>query len=79
MATPSNGAATTANEFFYGIQGDKIIAGDWTNDGTDTVGIFRPSNSTFCLRYSNTLGATDEVIEATVGSWPVAGEFIFPG
>ena len=35
--------------------------------------------STFYLRYSKTLGIADEVIETTVGSWPVAGRFIFPG
>jgi hypothetical protein len=74
---PASGAASTANEFFYGIPGDKIIAGDWTNDGTDTVGIFRPSNATFYLRYSNSLGPADEIIETTVGSWPVAGGFVF--
>lgn len=29
------------HEFYYGIAGDIIIAGNWDNDGTDTVGAWR--------------------------------------
>jgi hypothetical protein len=29
----------------YGLPGDKPVVGDWDNDGTDTIGIYR--NGTF--------------------------------
>jgi hypothetical protein len=35
------------------------IAGDWNGDGTDTIGLYNPSNSNFYLRNSNTTGSAD--------------------
>ncbi|MEO3748986.1 hypothetical protein ABGB05_36780, partial [Plantactinospora sp. B5E13] len=37
---------------------DIPISGDWNGDGTDTVGVFRPSNSTWYLRDTNSGDAT---------------------
>ncbi len=34
----------------YGAIGDIPIVGDWDGDGTDTMGLFRPSTGTFFLR-----------------------------
>ena len=35
------------------------IAGDWNSDGTDTIGLFDPTNGIFYLRNSNTDGVAD--------------------
>jgi hypothetical protein len=47
---------TTGNPditFYYGAPGDQPVAGSWTRNGTSTVGVFRPANST----YNNTSNA----------------------
>ena len=41
-ANPPNGGVAVAEiSFFFGIAGDRPIAGDWDGDGCDTVGIYR--------------------------------------
>ncbi|MBT8239884.1 MAG: hypothetical protein KJN63_01500, partial [Acidimicrobiia bacterium] len=71
------------HEFDFGIAGDVIIAGDWDNDGTDTVGAWRPddeissvepSRGTLYLANTNDNVAPDLVLSNTVGI-PVAGNF----
>ena len=53
---------------------DRLVAADWIGDGSDTVGIFRPDDATFYLRYANTSGIADEVIPFGAPAWlPVAG------
>lgn len=50
------------NDFFFGDPGDQIVTGRWAQNptpGPDTVGIFRPSNGTFYLRFSNSQGNAD--------------------
>ena len=48
------------NSFFFGIPGDRFITGDWGMiDGTDTPGLFRPSNVTFYFRHTNSQGNAD--------------------
>jgi hypothetical protein len=44
-------------EFFYGIAGDKPVAGDWNGDGIDTIGIVR--GNTWLLRNTNSTGFAD--------------------
>ena len=39
-----------------GNRGDIPAAGDWNGDGTITVGVYRPPNSTFYLINSGTAG-----------------------
>jgi hypothetical protein len=51
--------------FFYSgaAAGDKIIAGDWDGDGTDTLGVFRPSTGTWYLRDTFTQTSANIVFE----------------
>ncbi len=51
------GAAET--DFSFGNPGDTPIAGDWDGDGTDTIGVYRPSTSEVLQRNSNTAGPAD--------------------
>ena len=47
-------------EFFFGDPGDRLVSGDWgIVDGIDTPAMFRPSNTTFFFRHSNTQGVAD--------------------
>jgi hypothetical protein len=53
----TEGIADTA--FFYGNTGDIPFAGDWNGDGSDSIGLFRPSNATVYLRNSLSTGVAD--------------------
>ena len=77
LARPAGGANAADNEFFFGQNGDRVVADDWTNDGTDTVGIFRSSNGRFYLSYVNELRFADEEIVVPWSGFPVAGQFDF--
>jgi hypothetical protein len=44
---------------YYGVPGDIALLCDWDGDGTDTVGLFRPTEGYVYLRNSNTLGIAD--------------------
>ncbi|MGC5022551.1 FG-GAP repeat domain-containing protein, partial [Micromonospora sp. DT47] len=56
---------------------DVPISGDWNGDGVDTVGVFRPSNSTFYLRDTNSGVATSvfKFGHGPSGDIPVAGDW----
>lgn len=54
------------------------IAGDWDDDGIDTIGLYNSATSTFYLRNTNTAGYAD--ISFQYGGensnwWPVAGDW----
>jgi len=53
------------------------VSGDWgIVDGTDTPGLFRPGNTTFYFRHSNTQGVADSLLVFGQPTWlPVAGVF----
>lgn len=56
--------------------GDKPLAGDWDGNGSVTVGVFRPGNTTFYL--SNSTAATSADIIRATGPFPyqpVAGDW----
>ncbi len=55
--TNDSGVANTTAGF--GAAGDVPIKGDWNNDGTDTIGVYRPSTGDFFLKNTNTPGAPD--------------------
>lgn len=58
----------------FGIPGDKPVAGDWDNNGTDTIGVYR--NGTFYLRNSNTPGYADVAFSLGIpGDLPIAGNW----
>jgi hypothetical protein len=71
-----NSVAPTNAGFYYGIPGDRVIAGDWDGDRDDTVGIFRGSDQTFYLSLENELGKADVTVTTGKAAWlPVAGSF----
>ena len=73
---PSEGVSSTDRSFFFGRRGDQLVAADWNEDGVDTVGVYRSSDNTFYLRYTNTGGVADELIVSPfpIGR-PIAGRF----
>ncbi|MCM0675800.1 VCBS repeat-containing protein [Micromonospora phytophila] len=56
---------------------DVPISGDWDADGDETVGVFRPSNSTFYLRNTNSGVATSvfKFGHGPSGDIPVVGDW----
>lgn len=69
----SEGEVTT---FYFGAPGDMPLAGDWNNDGVDTVGVYRPSNQTVYLRNSNSTGvAHTSFLIGNPGDLAIAGDW----
>ena len=48
--------------FAFGKKGDLPVVGDWDGNGTVTVGVYRPEESTFYLRNGNTTGEADVTV-----------------
>jgi len=46
-------------DFDFGDATDNPVTGDWNADGTDTIGVHRPSTTYFYLRNSNSNGPHD--------------------
>lgn len=77
--TVNGGGGAADHQFYFGNSGDRFVSGDWTADGTDTVGIYRPARNTFYLRYENSQGNADDEREWGFLTWyPVAGVFGLP-
>jgi hypothetical protein len=56
--------------------GDVGIAGDWNGDGSDTVGVFRPSNGVIFLKNTNETGIADAALNyGLAGDQPVTGDW----
>jgi hypothetical protein len=74
-AAPGNAAQTTGSLQFPQTS-DRLVVGDWNDDGIDTVGAFRPATTTMHIRNSNTTGPSDDSWVFGDGDWqPVAGHF----
>ena len=59
-----------------GSPGDMPIVGDWDGDGTDGVGVFRPSNGLIYLRNSLTSGFADfTMVLGSPGDVGIAGDW----
>ncbi len=74
--------------FSYGAPGDIPVVGDWTGNGTTTIGVFRPPNTQFnqttsaqwLLRNSNTPGNPDRsFFYGAAGDIPVVGDWTGSG
>ncbi len=65
--------------FAYGAIGDKPIVGDWNGDGVTTIGVYRPSDTTFRLRNTNNSGLADYAAFTITGGLstdiPIAGNW----
>jgi hypothetical protein len=41
-----------------------LVAGDWDGNGSDTIGVYRPSSGVFYLKNSNMQGVADASFHA---------------
>ncbi len=68
-----------SNNFVIGIATDLPVVGDWLHKGRDTIGVYRPSNGTFYLRYTLSTGSPDLILTGLgtpgSGQFPVAGHW----
>ncbi|MFD4206965.1 hypothetical protein ACFWRG_13345 [Micromonospora tulbaghiae] len=80
----TNGTTTATNttdhefKFGHGPSGDQPVAGDWNNNGHDSVGVFRPSNSTWYLTNGTTTATNTTDHEYIFGHGP-SGDIAIPG
>jgi len=75
-ATPGPANIPDQNGILFGIPGDKPICGDWNGDSKATIGLYRPSNSNFFLRNTNTAGNADIAISYGLpNDYPVVGDW----
>jgi hypothetical protein len=76
--TPSASSGVADIEYTYGSGTEfKPVIGDWNNDGTDTAGLFKPSNGEWFLKNANTTGGADLEFSfgGGSGSYPIAGRW----
>jgi hypothetical protein len=73
------------NEFFFGDPGDRFVAGEFLLDtdgsvlGYDAPAVFRPSNTTWYFKRTNTQGVADFSLVYGESSWlPVGGFWAWP-
>jgi hypothetical protein len=68
---------TTTLTITFGQNGDLPVAGDWDNDGVESVGVFRPSAGQFFLTDDNVANPNVDhsPIFGQAGDLPVAGDF----
>jgi hypothetical protein len=77
----SNTTGIADTQFYFGNPGDVPIAGDFNNDGFDTVSIYRPSNQTFYIinalgTNGGGLGSADfSYVFGNPGDKPFVGDF----
>ncbi|GGR92124.1 hypothetical protein GCM10010169_40610 [Micromonospora fulviviridis] len=80
----TNGTSSATNStdyefmFGHGGSGDQPVAGDWNNNGYDSVGVFRPGNSTWYLT-NGTSTATNSTDEEFVFGNGASGDVAVPG
>ena len=59
-----------------GLPGDRVLAADWNDDGTDTVAIYRPDEARFYISNTNATGFAEfDFRFGARGLEPVAGMF----
>jgi hypothetical protein len=73
-------APAPENTIVLGLPGhdpkDIPLSGDWDGDRVQTIGVYRPTTSTFYLRNRNTSGPPDQVIPFGLpGDLPVVGDW----
>lgn len=75
----SNSSGAPTAQISFGAFDAIPVAGDWDGDGTETIGVFNPSASSWALRNSNSGGAPD-ISEFSFGNasaqpYPVVGDW----
>lgn len=74
----TNGAGAANATFFFGLTTDTPVAGDYDDDGRDTVGVYRSSTSQFFLKNANGQGSADLVFQYGVSGFgfvPIVGDW----
>jgi hypothetical protein len=64
-----------SSSFTFQNFNDRPVAGDWNNDGMDTIGIWRSSNGNFILRDGNPFGTNYQFQYGKSGDLPVVGDW----
>jgi hypothetical protein len=64
-----------ATSFVFGDAGDLPLAGDWDGNGSDDVGVFRPSDRTMHLTTDSGVTAVFVFALQARGDLPVAGNW----
>ena len=54
-----NSTGPAQHQFFFGLPGDRIVAGDWDGDGDDTVAVYRPSSQYLIVNMENNAGPSE--------------------
>jgi len=75
MAASNNTQEATFTQFNYGVFGDRYVAGDWDANKSDTLGVYRPSNSTFFLTNNNSDAGVAGFGFGNSGDIPLAGDW----
>jgi len=75
MAASNTTTDATFTQFNFGIFGDRYVAGDWDANKSDTLGVYRPSNSTFFLTNSNSDAGVTGFQYGNSGDIPIAGDW----
>jgi hypothetical protein len=80
LRNSNTAGAPDITPFAYGLSGWKPVTGDWTGQGSTTIGVVDPSTNTWYLRNSNTAGTPDFTPFAYGGAgWaPVTGSWSKP-
>jgi hypothetical protein len=66
--------AASSGSLYYGATGDRMVFGDWNDDGVDTPGSFRPFSSTIYLHNFLWTGPAQRSFEFGRRDWiPLAG------
>ena len=76
LGVDGGGLGAADFDFVFGLDGDMPIAGDWNGDGTDTIGVFRPSTGETLQRNTNSAGPADTtLLFGDAGDAPFYGDW----
>lgn len=76
--------APDGGPFFWGFRGDKVLTGDWDDDGDDTAAIVRVDNpgllnslTTYFITNNKTAGGNSYTVSwgSWPGRWPIKGDW----
>jgi hypothetical protein len=60
----------------FGDAEDSMVTGDWQGDGSDTMGLLRPAEARFYLKFDHDSGPADiDFLFGDRGWIPIAGDF----